>query len=163
MISRPVLKRAVDGKHRFMSTHSEVPNWRMHHFAVSTPNLDETAGWYRDHLGFEDDFAYEVPDMGLRALFLRGPDFRLEIFALEQVSAQPEDEARFDRYLGVQGLKHIALGVEDLDAARIWLETRGVTFVNDTADVPASGGERFAFIEAPDGVLLEIYEPHHQP
>jgi methylmalonyl-CoA/ethylmalonyl-CoA epimerase len=146
-----------------MSTDSKMPDWRMHHFAVSTPDLDETAAWYRDHLGFEDDFAYEVPDMGLRAVFLRGPSFRLEIFALEDVAAQPEDEARFDRYLGIQGLKHIALGVEDLEAARAWLEARGVSFLADPAQVPSSGGERWAFIQAPDGVLIEIFEPHHQP
>jgi catechol 2,3-dioxygenase-like lactoylglutathione lyase family enzyme len=145
------------------SSSSPIPEWRVHHFAVSTPDLEATAAWYRDTLGFEDDFGYEVPAAGMRAVFLRGPSFRLEIFTLEDVKPQAEDETRFDRYLGVQGLKHIALGVEDLDAATAWLRGRDADFAVEPREVPDSGGERFAFIQGPDGVLIEFYEARHHP
>ena len=133
-------------------------NPRIHHFAVSVADLDATATWYRDKLGFSEDYRYGVPAMGLEAAFLVLGDVRLEIFQMSRSRPAGEDEQALERYLGVRGLKHIAFAVDDVHAARPGHARRGVPFVNDVMDVPNSGGERFCFFTDPDGVLVELFQ-----
>ena len=121
-------------------------NPRIHHFAVSVADLDTTATWYRDELGFSEDYRYAVAETGLQAAF-----------PMSRSQPAGEDEQALERYLGVRGLKHVALAVDDVDAARADLESSGVSFVNDVTDVPNSGGERFCFFPDPDGVLVELF------
>jgi methylmalonyl-CoA epimerase len=132
---------------------------RLHHFATSVENLDRTAAWYREKLGFAEEYRYEVAEIGMQAAFLVLGEVRLELFEMAESRPAPEDELRFDRYLGVRGLKHVALAVDDLDAARAELERAGVEFVTEPLEVPGSGGERFCFLADPDGVLIELFEP----
>src|ERR1044072_3530793 len=102
---------------------------RLHHFATSAADLDATVAWYRDKLGFSEEFRYSVPDVGLRAAFLSLEGFRLEIFGKDDSQPAPERERDFARYLDGQGLKHVALAVDDLDATRAELEQHGVQFI----------------------------------
>jgi catechol 2,3-dioxygenase-like lactoylglutathione lyase family enzyme len=132
---------------------------RLHHFATSVENLDRTATWYREKLGFRDEYRYEVAELGMRAAFLVLGEVRLELFQMADSRPAPEDELRFDRYLGVRGLKHVALAVDDLDGARAELEAAGVEFTTEPMEVPDSGGARFCFLADPDGVLIELFEP----
>lgn len=132
---------------------------RIHHFATSVPDLERTAAWYRDALGFREDFRYDLPTRQIRAVFLELEDFRVELFEQQGASDTSEAQRDFGRYLGVHGLKHITFAVDDIDATRGELEGRGVTFITPVIDVPNSGGERFCFLTDPDGVFLELYQP----
>ena len=132
---------------------------RLHHFAISVANLETTADWYREKLGFREEYRYAIKEMGLQAVFLVLEDFRLEIFEMSESRAASAEERAFDRYLTVRGLKHVALAVDDLEATRAELVERGVQFVTDAMDVPASGGERFCFFTDPNGVLVELFQP----
>ncbi len=131
---------------------------RVHHFAVSAPDLETTAAWYREKLDFTEEYRYAIPEMGLQAAFLTLEDFRLEVFQMSESRPPDEDQLDFGRYLTVQGLKHVAFGVDDLPAARRELEQRGVFFISDVMDVPDSDGEKFCFFTDPDGVLIELFE-----
>jgi catechol 2,3-dioxygenase-like lactoylglutathione lyase family enzyme len=132
---------------------------RLHHFAISAADLEATVAWYRDKLDFKEEYRYAISQMGMRAAFLSLEDFRLEIFGKDGSQPAPEPERDFARYLDVQGLKHIAFAVDDLDATRAELEQRGVQFITPEREVPDSGGERWCFFSDPDGVLLELYQP----
>ncbi|HET6638933.1 MAG TPA: VOC family protein [Gemmatimonadota bacterium] len=52
---------------------------------------------------------------------------------------------------------HFALGVPDLEGARIELETRGVEFSRGPYRV-STGGSMIAFIRDPDGIEIELIE-----
>lgn len=92
-------------------------------------------------------------------MFLELEAFRVELFEQQDAAEAPEAERDFGRYLGVHGLKHITFAVDDIEATRTDLETRGVEFTTLVIDVPNSGGERFCFLTDPDGVFLELYQP----
>ncbi len=53
---------------------------RLHHFAISVPNLEETVNWYTEKLGFVPGFQYEMKDLNATVAFMTINDFRLEIF-----------------------------------------------------------------------------------
>lgn len=67
--------------------------------------------------------------------------------------------ARFIRKNG-EGIHHVALEVEDIEAALQWLKESRVPMV-DEAPRPGAHGSRIAFIhpKATHGVLLELVEP----
>jgi glyoxylase I family protein len=132
---------------------------RVHHFAISVADLETTVAWYSETLGFREEFRYEIAEAGLKAVFLGLGDLRLEIFEKSESRAASEEERSFGSYLAVQGLKHVALAVDDLGAVRAELEQAGVEFVSEIREVPNSGGERFCFLSDPDGVLIELYQP----
>jgi len=54
------------------------------------------------------------------------------------------------------GLEHLGLRVDDLDAAAAALRGRSVRFLTEPRE--ARPGTRFAFIEGPDGVRIELIE-----
>ncbi len=62
------------------------------------------------------------------------------------------------------GLRHIALRVDDMDAARQRLEGAGVRFLGPPVAVPLetvsheAGQKRLCYFHDPDGVLLELAE-----
>ena len=56
----------------------------------------------------------------------------------------------------VAGFRHLALRVDDLDRARLELESRGVQF-NDVVK-PAGGGGRVLFFRDPEGNLLHLVD-----
>lgn len=131
---------------------------RVHHFAVSAPDLEKTAAWYRDKLQFTEEYRYAIPEIGLQAVFLSLEDFRLEIFQMSESRPPEDDQLDFGSYLAVNGLKHVALAVGDVMAARQDLEQRGVSFITEVMDVPNSDGEKFCFFADPDGVLIELFQ-----
>jgi len=55
------------------------------------------------------------------------------------------------------GLEHFGFVVDDLKAMLERLETAGVRIVQPFTEVP--GKTRLAYIEGPDGVLIELNQP----
>jgi catechol 2,3-dioxygenase-like lactoylglutathione lyase family enzyme len=54
------------------------------------------------------------------------------------------------------GLEHLAVAVDDLDQTAATLRQRGVVFVREPASIRP--GLRLAFIQGPDGVLIELLQ-----
>lgn len=55
-----------------------------------------------------------------------------------------------------QGLRHLALAVDDVAQAKAWLESQGVEV--EPVRVDEYTGHRFTFFADPDGLPLELYE-----
>ena len=132
---------------------------RLHHFGISVADLEETVEWYREKLGFEPLYHYELPDFGMRVAFLARDGFRIEVFEVGGSSPLPDHARETSTDLGIQGLKHVAFAVGNLDEAMAELGGRGVAFATGALEVPDSGGERFAFFRDNNGILIELYEP----
>ncbi|MBO0931971.1 VOC family protein [Fibrella aquatilis] len=132
----------------------------IHHAALSVSDLDETINWYREKLGFTEEFRYEFPpEMKTKAAFVRLGELRIELFEVTGADPVPPTSTDFASDLHVRGMKHMGLRVANVDAARAELEQRGVTFVTPTGDVPNSNGARYAFFHDNNRVLIELYQP----
>jgi glyoxylase I family protein len=118
------------------------------HIAIVAADPPSLARWYCDTLGFETAHGSDED----RTYFLRLPEGGiLEI--LPSNDRTPIHHAGDDA-----GIRHIALKVEDFQAARQTLEDRGVTFVGPSHRSPT--GTRFDFFPDPEGNLLQlVYRP----
>ena len=90
----------------------------IHHIAIAVHDLDSALTLYRDGLGLEATERREVPEEGVEIAFLPAGEGEIELI-------QPLDEnssvARFLEKNG-EGLHHICLAVEDIEAAMTQLQ-----------------------------------------
>ena len=108
---------------------------------LPTRSFDAAAAFYGDVLGLECSARYEK---------IPGGEFETGSLTLQVVEAEA---------IGLEfnpAKNPIALHVDDVEAARAELESRGVSFKGETLE---SGVCRMAFFEDPDGNALVL---HHR-
>lgn len=118
-------------------------------------SLDDALSFYRDGLGLEVRHRGVVEHEAVQVAMLPAGDARIEL--LEPTS--PDSAiARFLDKRG-QGLHHVAMEVDDLEAAVARLKSQGRRLVTDTIQTGAEG-YRYVFVHpaAAGGVLLELIE-----
>jgi len=130
-------------------------NPSIHHIAIAVKDLDAALAFYRDGLGLTVAERRTVPEEGVEIAFLPAGEGEIEL--LRPLDAQ-SSVARFLEKRG-EGLHHICLAVEGLEAAIPPLRAAGARFLSDEPRVSASGA-RYIFIhpQSANGVLLELYE-----
>ena len=128
---------------------------KMDHLGIAVRSIEQAARLYVQGLGLRLERVEVVPEQGVKVGFL--PLGEVEIEFLEPLSAESA-VARFLEKRG-EGLHHICLAVEDLEAAIPPLRAAGARFLSDEPRVSASGA-RYIFIhpQSANGVLLELYE-----
>lgn len=126
------------------------------HVGIAVDDLERSLAFFRDALGLHVDAPEEVASQRVRAHFLHMGPSSLELL---EATAPDSAIARFVSARG-PGLHHVALRVEDIDAALAHLAARGVRLI-DTVARPGAEGARVAFIHpsAAHGVLVELKEP----
>ncbi len=125
------------------------------HVAIVVRDLDAAIRLYRDTLGLELTQVEEVPEQQVTtAIFGRGMG-RVELIC---PTTADSGVARFLEKRG-EGLHHICLEVEDLEAALGALRAAGAPLV-DQSPRPGAGGARVAFVHprGARGVLTELRE-----
>lgn len=120
-----------------------------HHVALVTARFDELLRFYVEVL--------EMPVVGgfpdHRILFLDAGGTRIELLA------EDEAEERAPTTFRTPGWNHLALEVEDVDAAYAELAARGVPFASEPEDFPPEAPAlRIAFLRDPDGNLVELLQ-----
>lgn len=115
---------------------SPLPDLTPHHFCVSTPDVEASLVWWRDHFGFELDFRFEIPHIGAKGAFARRGDFRIEFMQIPGAAPAPAERLKPDSDLRIHGGKHICFQVDDPQAALEALFARGA----DIAGVLRPGG-----------------------
>ncbi len=129
------------------------------HVAIAVQDLDRAIELYRDTFGLELSEVEEVPEQQVRtAIFGRGSG-RIELIC---PTSKDSGVARFLEKRG-EGLHHICLEVEDLDAAMEELKKRGANLI-DESPKPGAGGARVAFLhpKGTRGVLTELRQGPRQ-
>ena len=121
-----------------------------HHVAIRTRDFDRSLAFYREVFGFEPAHSWGEP--GTRAAMLAvGSGGHLEIF--ERPEETWESEA---------ALLHIALGVDDCDAATERARAAGapITVEPKNVDIPSSPpyAVRLSFFKGPDGEIVELFQ-----
>lgn len=125
------------------------------HVAIVVRDLEAAIRLYRDTLGLELAAVEEVPEQAVRtAIFGRG------MGRVELISPTTPDSgvARFLDKRG-EGLHHVCIEVENLEAALDALRAAGAPLIDD-APRPGAGGARVAFVHPRGmrGVLTELRE-----
>jgi methylmalonyl-CoA/ethylmalonyl-CoA epimerase len=123
------------------------------HVAIAVKDLDRAISLYRDVLGLKLAEIEEVPEQQVRtAIFGHGMG-RIELIC---PTANDTGVAKFLEKRG-EGLHHICIEVNDIEAAIRELKARGAPMIDETPK-PGAGGARVAFVhpKGAHGVLVEL-------
>ena len=112
----------------------------VHHLHVKTKDPKQTMQFYVDHLG-----ATLIGEAG------RG--YRVSLHGLQlNITPLIDTQKREQQY----GLEHVALDTDDYTATLDRLRASGVTVLEELP--PGGNGRRVCFLQAPDGVQIEVIE-----
>ncbi|MBI4230803.1 MAG: methylmalonyl-CoA epimerase [Planctomycetes bacterium] len=125
------------------------------HIAIAVADLDRAVAFFRDILGLRHEGTEEVPTEGVKTAFFRAGAARIELVS---PTAPGSAVSRFLERNG-EGIHHIALRVDDIDAAMKSLKGAGLALTSDTPR-PGAEGARITFIhpKSAHGVLVELKE-----
>ncbi len=128
---------------------------RLEHVAIAVEDLDAAMAVYSAVLGRPDSGRETVESEQVRIAFFDVGETRLELL---EPTASDSPVGRFLERRG-PGLHHIALQVEDIEAALERCRAAGMTTVGE-APRPGAAGRRVAFLHpaGTGGVLLELCE-----
>jgi catechol 2,3-dioxygenase-like lactoylglutathione lyase family enzyme len=114
----------------------------LHHTHLFASDVDRSIAFWRDHFGavvlLDTEFA------GARNVFMRVGEGRLHLY----------DQA--PRHAGAGTVHHLGIETDELDALVARLKARGVS----VTDVRRHAAGDYAMAEGPDGLLLELFQPH---
>ena len=140
---------------------------RVHHIAISTPDLERLVAFYRDVLGFEviEEFDWEkgdqaadqvtgLKDSAAKAVMLKGGSFHLEIFEFQSPPPKPVDP---NRPVCDHGLTHFSFEVTDVQAVYDRLKKAGVRFNCPPEKLGGLGTAIYG--RDPDGNVIELQGP----
>jgi methylmalonyl-CoA epimerase len=127
---------------------------RIDHVAIAVKDLDDALAFYRDALGLEVTGRREVPAEGVEIAFLPTDDTEIELLT----PLDPENSiGRFLEKRG-EGIHHLCVGVEDIEAAVAQLKDEGARVLSEIKS--HADGTRYVFIhpKSTHGVLMELYQ-----
>ena len=128
---------------------------RVHHIAIAVNNLDESIALFEKLLGVK---ARVTPIAGQKVIEAR---FRVGDGAEINLVAPDGPESAVAAFLEKrgEGLHHVALEVDDVDAALRKMENQGVRLIDKQGREGAAGQIGFLHPKSASGVLVELVEP----
>lgn len=127
---------------------------KINHLAIVVEDIEKALAVYRDALGLPLDHISEEPAEEVRVAFLPTANAEIELI---QPTTTESGVARFLAKRG-EGLHHICLAVESIEAAVQALQNRGLEVMGEPKY--NKRGEKYVFVhpKSAHGVLLELYE-----
>jgi len=117
------------------------------HVCLNVSDADRLAEWYQSELGFDHSWEFISEDGSTRNVYVAdGNGFELQLS-----DTDGEDDLQHG-----SSWDHFAVKVENVDAAFETIDNHGV--VQEPAEKPEASA-RTAFIEDPDGHVVELIEP----
>ena len=108
---------------------------RVDHVGIAVKDLAASVKWYEETLGLHSKGTEVVQEQQVTVAFLPCGDSELELLE----STSPEGPiARFIEKNG-EGIQHIAIRVDDIDAALAELKEKGVRLIDQTPRYGAGG------------------------
>jgi glyoxylase I family protein len=112
----------------------------LEHTAIASPAPEKLANWYVEHLGFHINFSYAGN------YFVKAENgSMLEII--------PSEGDRAPQKMRDPGIRHLAILVEDFDAAHAHLKKAKVEFLGEPYETQ---GNRLVFFSDGDGNILHL-------
>ena len=125
------------------------------HLGVAVHDLEGATRLYRDVLGFAMGGGETLPERGLEVRFVDTGNARIELLGATR------DDSEISGFLDKrgEGIHHVCVRVDDVDAAVAEMRGRGARIVGDGVQRGAHG-TRVAFVhpKSTPGVLLELVE-----
>ncbi|TME59313.1 MAG: methylmalonyl-CoA epimerase [Chloroflexi bacterium] len=130
---------------------------RIDHIAIIVRDIEQALVFYRDTLGITPGEIKEVPDEQVRIAFLPlGGPGGSEIELIEPTT--PDSSlTKFLEKRG-EGLHHVCLEVENIDAALAEMQEKGAPVLDKQPRNAAEGRAIFLHPRGTNGVLLELLE-----
>lgn len=128
---------------------------RINHVAIVVEDLDAALRFWRDALGLSLSKTEENPGENVDIAFLPVGESEIELL-------EPTDpESGIGKYLAKkgQGMHHLCVEVDDIEATMARLADHGIELITDTPRTRPEG-TRYAFVHprSAGGVLVELYE-----
>ena len=144
---------------------------RLTHLGICVSDLDRSAAFYRDALGFRElgrlevasraaSVLLELEGVDLEAVYLERDGFRIELLRFRRPGTTGDPAPR---PMNALGFTHLSFRVADLDAALAAVRAAGGRVLEATRTEAPEFGARAAFAADPDGVRLEIVEAPGDP
>lgn len=129
-------------------------SFEIDHVGIAVRHLDEGMRIYGQLLDMEEANRETVAEEGVHVLMLPAGSSRIELL---EATGSDSPVARFIEKRG-PGLHHLALRVDDLEAAVAGLKEQGARLLNEPRK--GAGGHRYVFVhpESAGGVLLELIQ-----
>lgn len=129
---------------------------KIHHIAIAVADLEGAADHFRDALGLDEVHREEVAEQKVRTVSLRIGESTIELVC----PTQPDSPVgKFIASRG-EGIHHVAVEVDDIEASLEAFKARGVKLIDEKPRIGA-GGHRIAFLHPRDNrsVLIELVQP----
>ena len=129
---------------------------KINHLGIATKGIEEALKFWQDSLGLEQTHAEIVEEQKVRVAMLPIGETRIEL--LEPTS----EDSPISKFLEKRGggIHHIAVEVEDIEAALLQMKQNGARLIDEK---PRVGAENclIAFVHpaSSGGVLLELVQP----
>jgi methylmalonyl-CoA/ethylmalonyl-CoA epimerase len=127
---------------------------KIDHIGIVVHDIKEALGVYQAALGLPMDEIVEVADQQVQVAFLPIGESNIEL-------VQPTNaETGIARYLERrgEGIHHICIEVEDIEAALAQLRAHDVQLIDETPRQGAHGRVAFIHPKGAHGVLIELVE-----
>jgi methylmalonyl-CoA epimerase len=128
---------------------------KISHLGIATKGIDEALKFWEQALGLENVHTETVEDQKVRVAMLPVGESRIEL--LEPTS----DDSPISKFLEKRGggIHHIAVEVEDIEAALAKLKSEGARLIDETPRIGAEGClVAFVHPASSGGVLLELVQ-----
>ncbi|WP_027407711.1 methylmalonyl-CoA epimerase [Anoxybacteroides tepidamans] len=128
---------------------------KIDHIGIAVSSIEKALPFYVDILQLELLGIEEVESEKVKVAFLKIGESKIELL---EPTAPDSAVAKFIEKRG-EGIHHVALGVDDIQARIDELKTKGIRMLNDTPKTGA-GGALVAFMhpKSAQGVLYELCE-----
>ncbi len=127
---------------------------KVNHIAIVVEDIDKALGVYRDAVGLPLEHITEEAAEAVKVAFLPTESGEIELI---QPTTPDSGVAKFLAKRG-EGLHHICLEVDDIDASINELKSRGLQILGQPR--VNQRGDKYIFVhpKSAHGVLLELYE-----
>ena len=130
---------------------------RLDHVAIAVPDLEGAAATYRDLLGARVSEPQNLPEHGVRVIFVELTNTRIEL--MEPLGRESPIAGFLERKPG-GGLHHVCYEVDDIIATREHLFRQGARVLGDGEPRVGAHGKRVLFLHPKDlcDTLVELQE-----
>ncbi len=127
------------------------------HIGIACENLEVSKKFYTEVLGLSCTGEEDVPEQGVKTVFLPCGETLFELL----VDITANNDGPIGKYIAKngQGIQHVAVRVDDIEAAIAGVQERGAVMI-DKAPRGGAGGMDIAFVHPKSvGILLELCAP----
>ncbi|MEM7215887.1 MAG: methylmalonyl-CoA epimerase [Pseudomonadota bacterium] len=128
---------------------------RLNHVAIAVPDLESGIATYANVLGASVSAPQELPEHGVRVVFVELPNTKIELL---EVMGESSPIAPFLEKSPSGGIHHVCYEVDDILAARDRLIKEGARVLGDGEPKIGAHGKPVLFLHPKDfcGTLVEL-------